>query len=196
VRRGDRREVTATLTEIDALIRHADVGMRLFVRLAWQCGLRWAEILRVCAWDYDSEHKNISVTGKGGKRFQIPAPHEVAVLIESALPVPPGEAHTGIVHLLRGKKYNGRPVASSDTIRQAWLRLKIAAAVREEIHPHDLRRTGATQIHRASGGDVLAAQQFLHHDDLATTSHYLKPHDRERMSELIRHLRLPTDVIQ
>lgn len=74
-----------------------------------------------------------------------------------------------------------------DLIRSQWERAKRQANIRPELHPHDLRRTLATALHRATG-DVLAVQQALGHEDLSTTSFYLAPHEPERMRALLGQL--------
>jgi integrase len=186
--KGERRRRIATPDELEKIWRVAGPALR-FCLLAWtELGLRFAEPLSVTPADYNQDAQTLLVQTKGGKLRTLPVTPNLAAAIAQALPPPIGEEHTPIVSILNRRTYRGEYAKHAyDFIRHQWYAALKSADVGRDLHPHDLRRTMATQLYRQTL-DAVAVQQALGHDDLSTTSHYLKPHEPEKMRELLAQL--------
>ena len=160
-----------------------------YLLICWtQMGMRFSEPLKCTPNDYNRAEKTITATVKGGKIREYPVTKQLAKILDEIQPTGPEAAETPYYCTLHGRLYNGKPVRwLCDVARREWTKCREQAGIDNSLHIHDLRRTAATNIHRVTG-DVLAAQQLLGHEDLATTTHYLKPHEPERMRELIEQL--------
>lgn len=185
--------------ELAALFQHSPPGMR-FLILAWtELGLRFSEGLRISPFDVDHDAGTVSVITKGNKPRTMPLTANLRIAIEPLYPIAPGEARSPIFALLHPRLKSRNPATVSDTARRLWNRVRSKSGVRMELNPHDLRRTLATTFYRKTL-DVHATQQILGHENLATTTHYLAPHDPEHLRKLLNELhwqwKLPTEMKQ
>jgi len=154
--------------ELERLLQHAKLHMRLLVLFGVLMGLRFAECLDASPSGYDAEKQTLTVRTKGGKNKTFPVPQPIAQI----LAVAPRFDGVGFIEALRGKK------CSSITIRTDWEKLTKAAAITPPLIPHDLRRTAAVNKYRETK-DIFAAKALLGHEALGTTAHYLKAHEAE-----------------
>ncbi len=152
--------------ELERLLQHAKLHMRLLVLFGVLMGLRFAECLDASPSGYDPEKNTLTVRTKGGKDKTFPVPPPIAAI----LAVAPRFDGLGFIESLRGKK------CSSITIRADWEKLIKAAAITPPLIPHDLRRTAAVNKYRETK-DIFAAKALLGHEALGTTAHYLKAHE-------------------
>jgi integrase len=182
---GKPRPRIATQDEIDALMRIAPAHFRLFILLCWQTALRHSEALAVTPRSYDRANGTVSVRVKGGATRTIPVTADIAPLIESTLE---GDRDQSCVFLLKGRKL------AKASIYSAWARMCRACRI-QGLRPHDLRRTTATQLYRVSH-DIRAVQQYLGHDNLQSTTHYLAPLHEEQLREMQTLLNFHTQAKQ
>lgn len=157
--------------ESDALLAATDQQRaaerdRLILLCGLGAGLRVSEIVRLRVEDVELAGRTIFVRlGKGKRDRYVPIPDGLV----SALTAWIGQRRTGWVFPSPRK-----PDAPLTRRAVGYLvaKLKRAAGLVKEIHPHTLRHSYATQLLRA-GADVKELQQLLGHADLATTSIYL-----------------------
>jgi integrase/recombinase XerC len=171
-----------------------------FLILCWtELGLRFAEALRISAWDVDTEANTVSVIQKGDKPRTFPLTANIRTAIEPLWPVPPGEARSPLFALLHPRLKSRNMETVADTARRLWARVRAKSGVRHELNPHDLRRTMLTTFYRQTL-DIQATQQIAGHQSLETTTHYLAPHDPERLRSMLNQLhwnwKLPTQMKQ
>lgn len=167
------REVIAGQTEIDRLLAIAAPWMRLFILLCWQTALRFSEALAVTPRSYDKETQTAAIPTKGGKLRVIPLTEGIVELVRPTLH---GDPDQSCIALLKG----GR--CSPGAVRSAWYKLTRSLEL-THLNPHDLRRTTATELYRASH-DLRAVQQYLGHDEMTSTLRYLAPLKEEKLREL------------
>ena len=192
-RRGQQRTKIAHHAELQKLYLNAEPCMR-FCLICWtQLAMRFSEALKPTPADYDAEKRTLQTKTKGDKPRTFPVTDELARMIEGLNPLTPADTEKPIFMLLyRPHENDNEPEKVKRRARERWYRLKDRAGIdtgkkhtdTETLKPHDLRRTAATRIHRATK-DVLAAQQLLGHSDLATTTAYLKPFEPTEMQRLI-----------
>lgn len=181
IRRPQPRPTTATPQQIAALLRCAPAHLRLFILLAWQLALRFSETFQVTPANTNLAKGTATIRTKGGKTRTIPLTDDVTALLKSlGTGDLEGRQDWPYMALLKGKPIHPRG------LRTAWWYLCDRANVKG-IHPHDLRRTTATNLY-ATCKDLRAVQQFLGHESLASTTMYLAPLSEEKLRDLHRLL--------
>lgn len=171
------RLTVATAEEFEKLKAHAAPWMRLWLQLTGVMALRFAEAEKLTPADYDRTKQTITVETKGGHHRTFPVPDEVA---QTLAVLPEGLPGT-LLSQMRGQRTN------ANMIRKAWKKLKKLAGVREELHPHDLRRTAAVRVYQLTK-DIYAAKALLGHDQLTSTAIYLAPHEGQALKDLHNQL--------
>lgn len=171
VPRSRHRNLTAEqATAIVATATHP--RDRVIAVLGFQLGVRRAELAAMAVGDFTwGRRPQVLVHGKGGHERVVPLTVEAVSAVERYLASAP--AHGG--PLIRGDKYPARGV-SPDWIGRAFARVAYDAGVKlaagDGVSTHAMRHTCATDVHEATG-DVLAVQQLLGHQSLATTQGYV-----------------------
>jgi integrase len=186
-KRGARRSRIATPEELQLLYANARPEFRWLLCVWTELGLRFSEGIRIAPRDINFENHTVHVIAKGNKHRMLPTTPHMELLASLAFPFPDGEEATPIVNLIHGYKHHGRWPTPRNIARTHWANMKKAGKIPADLRPHDLRRTMATTLFRQTH-DVVAVQQMLGHDDLATTSHYLKPHEPTEMRKLLDQL--------
>jgi integrase/recombinase XerD len=173
--------------EVSALFAHADPWMRVFLTLCTALGLRHSEALDVRPAGFNAEKHTVSFLAKGGDRQSMPTTEEVEALFTNA---PPGhDVMTPLVEIYKGAAVN------RNSTWWAWHKLKKKAGVRDNITPHDLRRTLAVTGYELTH-DLRFVWQILRHRDLATTARYLEHVDTAQIRPLLQELWTPKGKIQ
>jgi integrase len=187
-RRPRPRGVTALEEEIPRLLKAARAHMRLLILLCWQTALRSGEACRLRIEDWNAEAQTIRVVAKGGRERVIPLPTEISGLIAEAAMLATNAGQTAI-GALAGHE------SSPHALRSQWYRLKKDTGVNIGLRLHDLRRTTATRLY-AETKDIRAVQEYLGHDALSSTTHYLAPLGDKKLRELQNLLRFRSEVTQ
>jgi site-specific recombinase XerD len=157
---------------------------RALFELAYACGLRAEELVRLDLDRVDFDAEQVRVEGKGGKTRVVPVgEHALRALqryLERGRPTLAGA--NGCEALFLSK--SGRRLSTSDIRRRlrVWARL---AATRAGVSPHWLRHSFATHL-LDGGADLRAIQELLGHASLSTTQIYTRVESKRLRSTYAR----------
>lgn len=147
---------------------------RAMLTLAYGCGLRASEVVRLRAADIDSEQMIIRIVqSKGRKDRHVMLPAEVLDLLRQWWKARPTEEHAGVAPEQRWL-FPGRSDHQPLTTRQFSRLFKEAAkagGLRKTVSLHSLRHSFATHL-LERGTDIRVIQALLGHDKLETTARY------------------------
>ena len=147
---------------------------RAMLTLAYGCGLRAGEVVRLRAGDIDSEQMIIRIVqSKGRKDRHVMLPAEVLDLLRQWWKARPTEHDAGVVPEQRWL-FPGRDEHRPLTTRQFSRLFKEAAkaaGLRKTLSLHSLRHSFATHL-LEDGNRVI--QALLGHDKLETTARYTR----------------------
>lgn len=144
--------------QIDRLLTMPDADARAWTVLGAFAGLRAGEVARVAGadlWDTD-DGPGLHVVGKGGVDAVIPA-------------------HPLVVEVLAPHALDSSPLWPywPKSINRAWQRAAAEVGVTGHTF-HSLRHAFATQLYKASGGDLLTVAAACRHASVATTQGYAR----------------------
>jgi integrase/recombinase XerD len=147
---------------------------RTMLSLAYGCGLRAGEVVRLRAGDIDSEQKIIRIVqSKGRKDRHVMLPAEVLDLLRQWWKVRPTADNAGCAPeqrwLFRGRS-DHRPLTTRQFSR-LFKEAARAAGLRKTVSLHSLRHSFATHL-LERGTDIRLIQALLGHDKLETTARY------------------------
>ena len=147
---------------------------RAMLSLAYGCGLRSSEVIRLRAGDIDSEQKIIRIMqSKGRKDRYVMLPAEVLDLLRQWWKARPSAYDAGISSEHRWL-FPGRIDHRPLTTRQFGRLFKEAAqaaGLRKTVSLHSLRHSFATHL-LERGRDIRVIAALLGHDRLETTARY------------------------
>lgn len=147
---------------------------RAMLTLAYGCGLRASEVVRLRAADIDSEQMIIRIVqSKGRKDRHVMLPAEVLDLLRQWWKARPTEEDAGVAPEQRWL-FPGRSDHQPLTTRQFSRLFKEAAkaaGLRKTVSLHSLRHSFATHL-LERGTDIRVIQALLGHDKLETTARY------------------------
>jgi integrase/recombinase XerC/integrase/recombinase XerD len=164
-------EVRTLLERIPVAEPLAERDRALF-ELAYSCGLRCEEIVRLDVGDIDFEGERLRADGKGGKTRLLPigepAQQALARYLERARPALAAGRDEQALFLSR----RGRRLSPSDVRRRLarWVR---EAALAGHVSPHTLRHSFATHL-LEGGADLRSIQELLGHASVSTTQIYTR----------------------
>jgi integrase/recombinase XerD len=165
-----REEVKRVLTLATSL------KARVMLTLAYGCGLRASEVVRLRAGDIDSEQMIIRIVqSKGRKDRHVMLPPEALDLLRQWWKVRPGRPDAGVTPEQRWL-FPGRSEHLGLTTRQFARLFKEAAkaaGLRKTLSLHTLRHSFATHL-LERGTDIRLIQALLGHDKLETTARYTR----------------------
>lgn len=164
------RQICVTDAERAAILDAAHIGMRLFIHLCADLGLRHQTALNVTYGGWDKERGTLTFTTKGHRQQTLPLTQEVTAILRW-LPdtTPPGQSIVAAIWP------NSLPVNDAARRRYAqneWLKLRHQLGLRAELHIHDLRRHAAESMWEVTH-DLRKVQAFLGHESPTTTARYL-----------------------
>jgi integrase/recombinase XerD len=151
---------------------------RAMLTLAYGCGLRASEVVRLRAGDIDSEQMIIRIVqSKGRKDRHVMLPAEVLDLLRQWWKVRPSRHDAGLAPeqrwLFPGRNDRlGLPVTTRQFGRLFKDSAK-AAGLRKTLSLHALRHSFATHL-LERGTDIRLIQALLGHDKLETTARYTR----------------------
>jgi len=147
---------------------------RAMLTLAYGCGLRAGEVVRLRAGDIDSEQKIIRIVqSKGRKDRHVMLPPEVLKLLRQWWKAGPTASNNGVAPEQRWL-FPGRSQRQPLTTRQFSRLFKEAAkaaGLRKTVPLHSLRHSFATHL-LERGRDIRVIQALLGHSKLETTARY------------------------
>ena len=127
-------------------------------------GCRVGELVKVKKEDVDLEKLECIVHGKGNKERVVYLDNVTAMFIKEYLNTREDEDEALFVNRY-GRKFR------EDGIREMLLRVEVIAKI-QHIHPHKLRRTLATKLHKR-GMPIQTIAAILGHDHIETTMKYI-----------------------
>ncbi len=149
---------------------------RAMLTLAYGCGLRASEVVRLRAGDIDSEQKIIRIVqSKGQKDRHVMLPAEVLKLLRQWWKARP-TAYDASVAPEQSWLFPGRSNHQPLTTRQFSRLFKEAAkaaGLRKTLSLHSLRHSFATHL-LERGRDIRVIQALLGHERLETTARYTR----------------------
>ena len=149
---------------------------RAMLTLAYGCGLRASEVVRLRACDIDSEQMIIRVVqSKGRKDRNVMLPPEILDLLRQWWKARPTRRDAGVAPEQRWL-FPGRIDRQPMTPRQFGRLFKEAvkaAGLRKAISLHSLRHSFATHL-LENGQDIRLIQALLGHERLDTTARYTR----------------------
>jgi integrase/recombinase XerD len=164
------------LEEIECLLASAmTLRLRVMLSLAYGCGLRIGELVRLRAGDIDSTQNIIRIArSKYGKDRHVMLPPKVLALLRQWW-------------VQRSRKYDaGVPTAerylfpsrhtahiSTRQFNRLFHQIAEAAGIGKRVTPHTLRHSFATHL-LERGTDIRLIQALLGHSKLETTAHYAR----------------------
>ena len=170
-KRPPTRPRPITLPQFQRLIATTDDDLRAMVLLAGLQGLRVHEIARFHTRQLDAETRTLTVTGKGGSTYTLPA-HDLVTAHAQRMP------RAGYwFPSQRSAHIGGRCV--SERVRLHMLRHKVNAV------PHQLRHFYGTEL-VSNGADLRVVQELMRHSSLQTTAVYTAVSDVRRREAIDR----------
>jgi integrase/recombinase XerC/integrase/recombinase XerD len=166
-----RDEVAALLDRIPASTP-LEIRDRAMFELAYSCGLRAEEIVRLDLDSLEFESESVRVLGKGSKHrlvpMGVPAQRALQRYLERGRPALAGAHPEPALFLSR----TGRRLNTSDVRRrlQRWVR---ELAIAGRVAPHALRHSFATHL-LEGGADLRAIQELMGHSSVSTTQVYTR----------------------
>ena len=149
---------------------------RAMLTLAYGCGLRAGEVVRLRAGDIDSEQMIIRVVqSKGRKDRHVMLPPEILDLLRQWWKARPSKRDAGVARE-QCWLFPGRTDHQPVTTRQFGRLFKEAAkaaGLRKTLSLHSLRHSFATHLLEA-GKDIRLIQALLGHEKLETTARYTR----------------------
>ena len=155
----------------------SDERDRAIVWLMVGLGLRSIEVSRLRWEHYDTHHRTILVTGKGGHERWLPVTAEV----RQALDAVRGRGWTGPI--ICSKLHPNEPVGTATIIKRVGQLMQDAGvkhAPYDGVSGHALRHTAASDV-LDQCGDLRVVQEMLGHQHLTSTAIYLR---RARIGEM------------
>src|SRR4249920_425107 len=165
---------------------------RAMLTLAYGCGLRAGEVVRLRAGDIDSEQMIIRVVqSKGRKDRNVMLPAEILDLLRQWWKVRPTRRDAGVAPEQRWL-FPGRIDRQATTARQFGRLFKEAAkaaGLRKAVSLHSLRHSFATHL-LEDGTDIRLIQALLGHEKLDTTARYTRV-----ATGMIANIKSPLDML-
>jgi len=149
---------------------------RVMLSIAYGCGLRASEVVRLRVCDIDSPQRIIRVVqSKGRKDRNVMLPDEVLVLLREWWRERPVCRDMGIPSgqrwIFPGRR-EGRPLTTRQLSRLFHQAVE-AAGITKRVSLHSLRHSFATHL-LERGTDIRKIQAVLGHDKLDTTARYTR----------------------
>jgi integrase/recombinase XerC/integrase/recombinase XerD len=149
-----------------------EIRDRAMFEVAYSCGLRAEEIVKLDRSSIDFENEQLRVLGKGSKErlapIGEPAQRALRKYLEAARHALAEDRATDALFLSR----TGRRLSTSDVRRrlQKWVS---QLAVAGRVSPHALRHSFATHL-LEGGADLRSIQELLGHSSVSTTQVYTR----------------------
>lgn len=145
---------------------------RALLEVAYGCGLRAEELVRLDLASVGFDAEELRVEGKGGKTRVVPAGEPalqaVTRYLERGRPALLDEPGEQALFLSK----SGRRLSTSDVRRRLAVRVR-AVALQGGVSPHALRHSFATHL-LDGGADLRAIQELLGHSSISTTQIYTR----------------------
>lgn len=157
-------------TRRDGIAREGDLRDRCLISLIYDTGIRVAEAVSLNVahiQKMDPQRREFVYVGKGGSEYSWFVTEPIYELLMSYLRIHPNPTPDSPLFLNRyGQRLSVRSV-------QKMLAARGQQVLGKHLHPHMLRRGFGNAFYEASGHDIYATSQAMHHSSVATTQGYL-----------------------
>jgi len=145
---------------------------RALFEIAYACGLRAEELVRLDLASVDFDAEQLRVEGKGAKTRMVPAGEPAMAALARYLERARSALSRGADEPALFLSKSGRRLSTSDVRRRlsVWSR---HAAMQGAVHPHVLRHSFATHL-LEGGADLRTIQELLGHASVSTTQTYTR----------------------
>jgi integrase/recombinase XerD len=174
----DPRKIALVMSpdEIERLLAAAKtLKLRAMLSLAYGCGLRIGEVVRLKVGDIDSAQNIIRIVqSKGRKDRNVMLPPEVLAILRQWWVKRPTKYDAGVPkekRLLFPSRQSGH--LSTRQLSRLFQKTVKAAGIRKPVTSHSLRHSFATHL-LENGTDIRIIQAILGHEKLDTTAHYTR----------------------
>lgn len=154
----------------NGVARAGDLRDRCLIALIFDTGIRVAEAVSLNVShirSMDPQRREFVYVGKGGSEYSWFVTEPIYELLMNYLRTHPDPCPDSPLFLNR---YGGRLSVRSV---QKMLNVRGNAVLGKHLHPHMLRRGFGNAFYEASGHDIYATSQAMHHSSIATTQGYL-----------------------
>lgn len=165
----------------DGSARQGDLRDRCLIALIYDTGIRVTEVVSLNVGHItgmDPKRREFVYTGKGGSEYSWFVTEPVYELLMSYLRTHPNPLPDSPLFLNR---YGGR---LSQRSVQKMLHVRGDQVLGRRLHPHMLRRGFGNAFYEASGHDIYATSQAMHHRNVTTTQGYLSV-SGDRLKEIV-----------
>lgn len=169
--------VVLNKNEVRKIISFVNIyDYKMLLTLAYQCGLRVSEVVKIRIADIDGELKTITIrNSKGNRDRAVPLPENLYLQLKAYW-----KTHCNKLLLFPKRKSKLKEFSREDTtdhisIRTAQKVMHMAikeAGISKKATFHTLRHSYATHLLEA-GVNIITIQQFLGHSNLRSTILYL-----------------------
>jgi integrase len=186
------RNVTVERREIDMILDAAEPFMRLWILLCSDLAIRSGTAARIAPHQYDQTAQVLRFITKRQACLTLPVTAEVQALIETC----DLNSSVSFVRQLwirepRHVGYQPAPTGkTADRLRVRFRELCLSVGITRRLIPHDLRRTSAVALYKATG-DIRDAQSLLGHKHLQSTLWYLDHDMNPVQRELLEQIKRP-----
>jgi integrase len=153
--------------ELEAVLRVAAPALHLAILLARDAGLRLGTVVRLKVSDCDFDRMELHGSTKNRRRFSIPMTSRLRARLLWVCSSGQDGDQT-VLELLRPT----RKPYGVDAMEKQLIKAKAAAKLHSHWTFHDIRRTTARDLYKATG-DIRKVQRFLSHSNPRTTLWYL-----------------------
>ena len=155
------RNITMTQQEIDTILAAAPDDIRLWLLLCSDLAMRSGTASRIGPNNYDPRRRELRFTTKCDEALTLPVTAEIAAILDTcdhSSPLSYVQQLGFRQQQTRGGQFKANPTRYSINCR--FRRLLNSLAIRQNLRPHDLRRTSAVAMLEATG-DLRDVQAFL-----------------------------------
>ena len=176
LREPDRVPLVLSQKEVKRILAMApNLKARVMLSLAYGCGLRVSEVVRLKVGDIDGAQKIIRIVqSKGRKDRNVMLPSDILGLLREWWKERPAGQDKDVAAPERGlfPGYCGKHL-SSRQLSRLFLEAAKAAAITKRVTLHTLRHSFATHL-LERGVDIRVIQALLGHSKLTTTARYAR----------------------
>ena len=177
LREPQKIPVVMSREEVERLLAMAaTIKVRVMLSLAYGCGLRAGEVVRLRVGDIDSGQKIIRIVqSKGGKDRNVMLPADILEMLRQWWRERPTRQDGGLAKERLWLFPGGKPDRALTTRQLSRLFHQTAdrAGIRKPVTVHSLRHSFATHL-LERGVDIRVIQALLGHDKLETTARYTR----------------------
>lgn len=167
------RNVTWTQEEIDTVLDAAPEDIKLWLLLCSDLAIRSGTASKLAPANYNQQRKELRFTTKCDEALTLPVTHEIGTILDTCNQDTeiPFVKQIGIREQ-RGKGGRFKTNSARYSINCRFRRLLKQLPVRQNLRPHDLRRTAAVRMYELTK-DARDVQSLLGHRNLTSSIWYL-----------------------